>query len=101
MHQTPGVSLQHDTEAFLLSAGAGRDVFGLRTWQLSDAIRASVIADYPHSGFRGEFAGLWRTEARRVPHGRAWFLRSIALSDVTIRIAPFPSDARCQSESAG
>jgi hypothetical protein len=100
MHHTPGVSLEHGTEAFLLSAGAGLDVFGLRTWQLPDAIRASVIADYPRIGFRREFAGLWRTEALRVPHGRAWFLRRYALSDVTIRIAPFPSDPRYQSQSA-
>lgn len=101
LHPTPGVCLEHGTEAFLLSAGAGLDVFGLRTWELPDAIRASVIADYPRTGFRREFAGLWRTEARRVPHGRAWFLRRYAVSDVTIRIAPFPSDARSQSQSAG
>jgi HD domain len=101
LHPTPGVSLEHGTEAFLLSAGAGLDVFGLRTWELPDAVRASVIADYPRAGFRGEFAGLWRTEARRVPHGRAWFLHRYALSDVTIRIAPFLSDARSHSESAG
>jgi hypothetical protein len=76
-------------------------VFGLRIWQLPGAIRTSVIARYPRRGFRGEFAGLWRTEARRVPQGRAWFLHRYALSDVTIRIAPFPSDARSQRQSAG
>jgi HD domain len=100
LHHTPGVTLDHGTEACLLSAGAGLDVFGLRTWELPDAIRARVIADYPRAGFRREFADLWRTEARRVPHGRAWFLRRYAVSDVTIRIAPFPSDARCRSRSA-
>jgi hypothetical protein len=100
LHPTPGVTLERGTEAFLLSAGAGLDVFGLRGWELPEAIRASVIADYPRAGFRREIASLWRTEARRVPHGRAWFLHRYALSDLTIRIAPFPGDARCRSRSA-
>ena len=89
MHHTPGVSLANGAEAFLLSAGAGVDVFGLRSDEVPDAIRRSVVREFPREGFKREFAGLWRAEARQVPRGRGWYLHRFALTDVTIRLAPF------------
>lgn len=89
MHHTPGVGVDSGAEAFLLSAGAAVDVFGLRSDHLPDAVRKTVVQDYPRVGFKREFAGLFRAEAKQVPHGRAWYLHRFALSDVTIRTAPF------------
>jgi hypothetical protein len=89
MHHSPGVSLEHGAEAYLLSAGAGVDVFGLRSDEIPDGIRQSVVEEFPRLGFKREFAGLWRAEARKVPRGRAWYLRRFAMTDVSIRLAPF------------
>jgi hypothetical protein len=89
LHNTPGVSIESGAEAFLLSAGAAADVFGLRINTVPDDLRKKVVHEYPRLGFEREFAGLFRTEAKQVPHGRAWYLHRFALSDVTIRLAPF------------
>jgi hypothetical protein len=89
MHHTPGVSLEHGAETYLLSAGAGVDVFGLRSDEIPDGIRQSVVEKFPRLAFKREFAGLWRAEARQVPRGRAWYLRRFAMTDVSIRLAPF------------
>jgi len=89
LHHTPGVGIESGAEAFLLSAGAAVDVFGLRCNQIPDAVRKTVVEDYPRVGFKREFAGLLRAEAKQVPHGRAWYLHRFALSDLTIRLAPF------------
>jgi hypothetical protein len=90
MHHTPGVGLESGAEAFLLSAGAALDVFGLRSNEIPDAIRQSVVRDYPRMGFKREFAGLLRAEAKQVHRGRGWYLHRFALSDLSIRLAPFP-----------
>ena len=89
LHHTPGVSVDSGAEAFLLSAGAGVDVFGLRSDKVPDAIRRSVVQDFPRLGFKREFARLWRAEARHVPRGRAWYLHRFAVTDLTIRLAPY------------
>lgn len=89
LHHTPGVTLERGPEAYLMSAGAAVDVFGMRAWDLPDAVRAEVVRTWPRLGFKTEFARLLATEAARVPHGRAWFLHRYALSDLTIRAAPF------------
>src|SRR5215207_4131498 len=89
MHYTPGVGLQSGAEAYLLSAGASVDVFGLRSNEIPDAVRRSVIQEYPRLGFKREFAGLLRAEAKQVPRGRAWYLHRFAMSDLSIRLAPF------------
>ena len=89
MHHTPGVGLESGAEAYLLSAGAAVDVFGLRSNEIPDAVRQSVIQQYPRLGFKREFAGLLRAEAKQVPRGRAWYLHRFALSDLSIRLAPF------------
>ena len=89
MHYTPGVGLESGAEAYLLSAGAAVDVFGLRSNEIPDVVRQSVIQEYPRLGFKREFAGLLRAEAKRVPRGRAWYLHRFAMSDLSIRLAPF------------
>ena len=89
LHHTPGVSLDSGAEAYLLSAGAGVDVFGLRGDTVPDAIRNSVLRDFPRLGFKREFSGLWRAEAQQVPRGRAWYLHRFAMTDMTIRLAPY------------
>jgi len=89
MHHTPGVTLEAGPEAFLLSAGAAVDVYGLRSNEVPDAVRNQVVENYPRAGFKAEFADRFGAEAKRVPHGRAWFLRRYALSPVAIRLAPF------------
>jgi hypothetical protein len=89
LHHTPGVRPEFGAEAFLLSAGAGVDVFGLRSDQVPDAVRRSVIHELPRLDFKREFSKLWRAEARQVPRGRAWFLHRFALTDLSIRLAPF------------
>ena len=89
LHHTPGVVLDDGPEAYLLSAGAGVDVFGLRVQRLPDAVRRDVVARYPRLGFKREFARLFRLEAKQVPRGRAWFLHRYAAGDVAIRLTPF------------
>ena len=89
MHHTPGVDLESGAEAYLLSAGAALDVFGLRSNAIPDAVRDRVVQEHPRLGFKREFAGLLRAEAKQVPRGRAWYLHRFALSDVTIRLTPF------------
>ncbi len=89
MHYTPGVGLESGAEAYLLSAGAAVDVFGLRSNEIPDHVRQSVIEKYPRLGFKREFAGLLRAEAKQVPRGRAWYLHRFAISDLSIRLAPF------------
>ena len=89
MHHTPGVGLESGAEAYLLSAGASVDVFGLHSNEIPDAVRQSVVRDHPRLGFKREFAGLLRTEAKQVPRGRAWYLHRFAVSDLSIRLAPF------------
>ena len=89
LHHTPGVSMDAGPEAFLLSSGAAVDVFGLRAGDLPDEVRRHVVQRYPRLGFKQEFARLWRAEARQVPRGRAAYLRRYAVTDLTIRLAPF------------
>jgi hypothetical protein len=89
MHHTPGVGVDSGAEAYLLSTGAAVDVFGLRSNEVPDAVRNRVIQEYPRLGFKREFAGLLRAEARQVPRGRAWYLHRFAMSDLSIRLAPF------------
>jgi hypothetical protein len=89
LHHSPGVGLESGAEAYLLSAGAAVDVFGLRSGEIPDAVRAAVVEQFPRLGFKREFAGLWRSEARQVPRGRAWYLHRFALTDLAIPLAPF------------
>ena len=89
LHHSPGVTLEHGPVAYLLSAGAGLDVVGLRSWELSPDLLAEVVEAYPRAGFKREFSAAFRTEAARVPHGRAAFLRRYGAFDLAIKAAPF------------
>ena len=89
LHHSPGVTLGHGPVAYLLSAGAGLDVVGLRSWQLPPDVLAAVVARYPRVGFKREFSAAFRAEAASVPEGRARFLRRYGAFDLAIRTAPF------------
>ena len=89
LHHSPGVTLAHGPVAYLLSAGAGLDVVGLRSWQLPPDLLAEVVEAYPRAGFKREFSAAFRTEAARVPAGRARFLRRYGAFDLAIKAAPF------------
>jgi hypothetical protein len=89
LHHSPRVTPAHGPVAYLLSAGAGVDVVGLRSWQLPPDLLAAVVEQHPRLGFKREFAAAFRTEAARVPRGRAQFLRRYGAFDLAIRVAPF------------
>ena len=89
LHHSPGVTRAQGPVAYLLSAGAGLDVVGLRSWQLPPDVLETVIAEHPRLGFKREFAAAFRTEAARAPLGRAAFLRRYGAFDVAIKAAPF------------
>jgi hypothetical protein len=89
LHHSPGVSRAHGPVAYLLSAGAGLDVVGLRSWQLPPGVLAAILAAHPRTGFTREFSAAFRTEATRVPRGRASFLRRYGALDLAIKTAPF------------
>ena len=89
LHHTPGVTLAHGPVAYLLSAGAGLDVVGLRAWQLPPEQIAEVLAQYPRLGFKREFAAAFQTEAQRAPRGRGAFLTRYGAFELAIKVAPF------------
>ena len=89
LHHSPGVTRAHGEVAYLLSAGAGLDVVGLRSWQLPPGVVTDVLAAHPRAGFKREFAAAFRTEAGRVPRGRAAFLRRYGAFGLAIKTAPF------------
>jgi hypothetical protein len=89
LHHSPGVTLAHGPVAYLLSAGAGLDVIGLRSWQLPPDVISAVVSEHPRLGFKREFTAAFRAEAARVPQGRAQFLRRYGAFDLAIKTAPF------------
>ena len=48
-----------------------------------------MVEQFPRLGFKREVAALWRAEAKQVPRGRAWYLHRFAVTDLSIRMAPF------------
>jgi hypothetical protein len=89
LHYSPDVPLTRGPVAYLLAAGAGVDVAGLRSWQLPPDLLAAVVEQHPRLGFKREFAAAFRAEAVRVPRGRAQFLRRYGAFDLAIKLAPF------------
>jgi hypothetical protein len=89
LHHSPSVPLARGPVAYLLAAGAGVDVIGLRSWQLPPDLLAAVVERHPRLGFKGEFTAALRAEAARVPRGRVQFLRRYGAFDLAIRLAPF------------
>jgi hypothetical protein len=89
MHHSPRVPLAAGPVAYLLSAGAGVDVVGMRCWDLPPSILAEAVRDYPREGFKVYFAQAWAAEAARVPQGRAKLLRRYGAFTAAIALAPF------------
>jgi hypothetical protein len=89
LHHSPGVTRAHGPVGYLLSAGAGLDVIGLRSWQLPRDVLDAVTFTHPRLGFKREFTAAFRAEAAQVPHGRAAFLRRYGAFDLAIKLAPF------------
>jgi hypothetical protein len=89
MHYSPRVTLADGPVAYLLAAGAGVDVAGLRSWELPPSVFADVIAQRPRLDFKREFAGAFRAEAAAVPRGRARLLRRYGAFNLAIKLAPF------------
>jgi len=89
LHHTPGVSLADGPVAYLLSAGAGVDVTGLRAGKLPARTVAAIVAEHPRLGFTREFTALVRAEAAAVPAGRVQLLRRYGAYGLAVRLAPF------------
>jgi hypothetical protein len=89
LHHSPGVTLAAGPVAYLLSAGAGVDVIGLRSWTLPPQLLSAVVADRPRHNFKREFAAAFRAEAGAVPRGRTHLLRRYGAFDLAIKLAPF------------
>jgi hypothetical protein len=89
MHHSPRVTIDAGPVAYLLSAGAGVDVIGIRAWDLPRATLESAVADHPRDGFKRYFSCVWADEAARVPEGRARFLRRYGAFTAAIALAPF------------
>ena len=89
MHHSPRVTLASGPVAYLLSAGAGVDVVGLRAWDLPRGVLEGAVAEHPREGFKRSFALAWADEAARVPGGRAQLLRRYGAFGAAIRLAPF------------
>ena len=89
MHHNPRVTLDAGPVAYLLSAGAGVDVVGIRSWDLPTSVLERAVTDHPRDGFKKHFARAWADEAARVPEGRARLLRRYGAFTTAIRLAPF------------
>jgi hypothetical protein len=89
MHHNPRVTLGSGPVAYLLAAGAGVDVAGLRSWQLPATTLSTTVRDHPREGFKKYFTQMWADEAARVPQGRARFLRRYGAFTTAIALAPF------------
>jgi hypothetical protein len=89
MHHSPRVTLDAGPVAYLLSAGAGVDVVGMRAWDLPRATLESTVEDHPRDGFKRYFSRAWTDEAARVPEGRARLVRRYGAFTTAIALAPF------------
>ncbi len=89
VHHSPRVPLEAGPVAYLLAAGAGVDVAGVRCWDLPPGILAEAVRDYPRAGFKTNFSRAWAAEAARVPQGRAKLLRRYGAFTAAIALAPF------------
>ncbi len=89
MHHSPRVTLAAGAVPYLLSAGAGVDVAGLRSWELPSHTLAAAVRDHPRYAFKKYFTDAWKAEAARVPQGRARLLRRYGAFTTAVRLAPF------------
>ncbi len=89
MHHSPLVTRAAGAVPYLLSAGAGVDVVGLRSWELPRSTLAGTVREHPRDDFKKYFSQAWKDEAARVPQGRAQLLRRYGAFSAAIRLAPF------------
>lgn len=89
MHHSPRVTLGAGPVAYLLAAGAGVDVVGLRYWDLPRSTVLGAVAAHPREGFKGYFRQAWARESARVPQGRAALLRRYGAFTAAVALAPF------------
>lgn len=89
MHHSPRVPVAAGPVAYLLAAGAGVDVVGLRCWDLPRSTLVDAVAAHPRDGFKEYFTRAWAHEADRVPQGRAALLRRYGAFRAAIALAPF------------
>jgi hypothetical protein len=89
MHHNPRVPRTAGPVAYLVAAGAGVDVVGLRSWHLPPRLVADAVRDHPRSGFKAWFTRAWADEAARVAQGRAHLLRRYGAFTAAIALAPF------------
>lgn len=89
LHHSPDVRPSDGGVAYLLSAGAALDVMGLRSWDLAPSTVGAIVERHPRAGFKRAFGHAYRSEATRVPQGRARFLHRYAAVRLAIRLAPF------------
>jgi HD domain len=89
LHHSPRVPLAAGPAAYLLAAGAGVDVAGVRCWDLPPSVLADAVRDHPREGFKAYFTRVWAAEAARVPQGRAKVLRRYGALTAAIALAPF------------
>lgn len=89
MHHSPPVTLDAGPVAYLLAAGAGVDVAGLRSWELPTSVLERAVTDHPRDGFKRYFTQAWADEAARVPQGRARLLRRYGAFTTAVLLAPF------------
>ena len=88
MHHNPRVTLDAGPVAYLLSAGAGVDVVGIRSWDLPTSV-LSRDRHPPPRRVQEALRRAWADEAARVPEGRARLLRRYGAFTTAIRLAPF------------
>jgi hypothetical protein len=91
LHHSPGVALANGPVAYLLAAGAGVDVVGLRSWELPTTTLSDAVSEHPRESFKEVFAAAFAREAARVPLGRTRFLHRYGAFGAAIRLAPFDS----------
>lgn len=73
---------------YLLSAGAGVDVIGVRSWQLPPDLLTRAVLQWARLSFKREFGAAWRADAAAVPTGRARLLRRYGAFGLAIKLAP-------------
>jgi hypothetical protein len=91
LHHSPGVTVAAGPVAYLLAAGAGVDVVGLRSWELPTEVLTTAVGLHPRENFKQAFATAFGQEAVRVPLGRTRFLHRYGAFAAAIRFAPFDS----------
>jgi hypothetical protein len=101
LHISPNVPQARGPVAYLLAAGAGADVVGLRCWQLPPDLLATLVEQHPRLGFKGEFTAACRTEATLVPRGECSSCAATAPSTSPSGSHPSAADPPLRRDLAG